>query len=85
MTVASCHKIVRYGPFFDRYKGKSDMAGIDTIFNFHYALAYLQSIQEYFFSPVQKEGVLAGENVLFVLQPEIDLRVAVAQDVNWQH
>src|SRR5579859_4368597 len=60
------------------------MARIDAALDFDNALPDAQAVQKHFLAPVQEKRVFGGENVIFVLQAEIDLRVAIAQDIDWE-
>lgn len=75
-------KVVTNNALGHGYKWKANVARIDAPFDFHDALPDSQTVQKEFLSLLKKECTLRGENVFCVLEPEVDLCIAVAQDVN---
>lgn len=68
----------------DRHQRELYVAGIHSALNLDDALADSKAIEEYFVPVLQEERPFGGENVIFVLQAEVNLRVTVAQNVNRQ-
>src|ERR1041385_5459707 len=67
-----------------RHQRETDMAGADSSLDLDDALSDPKAVQENFVPGRQKQRSLGSDDVVFVLQTKIDLRVAVTQYVNRQ-
>src|SRR5438094_7783112 len=64
---------------------KLHVAGIDSALDLHNPLPCSQAIQIDLLALFQKQRLLGCENILLMLQPQVNLGVAVAQDINGKH
>jgi hypothetical protein len=79
VTSQVCVVVVGAG---DWHQGKSDQTWPSSSFDLQDAFADLQLVQEHLLVAIHEQRAPCRHDVLLVLQPEINLRVAIAEDID---